>query len=168
MKDTKDLKHRVFEVLEGGLRGSLPARVFSWTLIVLILLSITFMLIWDLDGMEEWHRIFELIETVTVGVFTLELILGCWTAEVRFPDEEKPVLHYLREPMTIIQMLAILPFYMGLALNNTSLEGIVEFFELLKLLHLLKIGEIGVHAWKEGKEGKAAEEAEKEAEEKEN
>ncbi len=150
----KELKHRVFEVLEGGLKGNPAARVFAWTLIVLILLSISFMLIWDLDGMERWHRAFELIETVTVGVFTLELILGCWTADIRFPDAEKPVLRYLREPMTIIQMLAILPFYMGLVLNDTSLEGIVEFFELLKLLHLLKIGEIGVHAWKEEQEEK--------------
>ena len=42
----------------------------------------------------------------------------------------------------------------GVILNNTSLEEIVEFFELLKLLHLLKIGEIGVHAWKEEHEKK--------------
>ena len=154
MKETSERKRIAYEVMEGGLRGSPAARAFSWTLIVLILLSITFMLIWDLEGAERWHKIFEVIETITVGIFTLELIFGCWTADIRFPDDAHPVLHYLREPMTIIQMLAILPFYMGVILNNTSLEEIVEFFELLKLLHLLKIGEIGVHAWKEEQEEK--------------
>ena len=149
MKETSERKRIAYEVMEGGLRGSPAARAFSWTLIILIILSITFMLIWDLEGAERWHKIFEVIETITVGIFTLELIFGCWTADIRFPDDAHPVLHYLREPMTIIQMLAILPFYMGVILNNTSLEEIVEFFELLKLLHLLKIGEIGVHAWKE-------------------
>ena len=120
MEDNKR-KRAVFEILEGGLKGNPAARAFSWTLIVLILLSITFMLIWDLEGAERWHRIFEVIETITVGVFTLELLFGCWTADIRFPDDAHPVLHYLREPMTIIQMLAILPFYMGVILNNTSL-----------------------------------------------
>ena len=154
MKETSERKRIAYEVMEGGLRGSPAARAFSWTLIILIILSITFMLIWDLEGAERWHKIFEVIETITVGIFTLELIFGCWTADIRFPDDAHPVLHYLREPMTIIQMLAILPFYMGVILNNTSLEEIVEFFELLKLLHLLKIGEIGVHAWKEEHEKK--------------
>ena len=93
-----------------------------------------------------------------MGIFTLELIFGFLTADVRFPDDPHPCLRYLREPMTIIQMLAILPFYLGLLLRNTTYMEIAEYFELLKLLHLLKIGEIGVHAWKEGKEEKAAKE----------
>ena len=150
MENQNKLKHRVLEVLEGGIRGNTAARIFSWTLIVLILLSITFMVIWDLDGMERWHEIFEIIETVTIGIFTLELILGFWTADVRFPAVPQPRITYLIQFMTIVQMLAIQPFYLGILLQNTWYEEVAEFFELLKLLHLLKILEIGVHAWKEG------------------
>ena len=150
MKDRKELKHKVLEVLEGGLRGNTAARIFSIVLIVLILLSILFMLIWNVEGMEKFHTAFEIIETITVGIFTLELILGFWTADVRFPDDKHPRLRYLRQPMTIIQMLAILPFYLGLLLKNTSYTEVAEYFELLKLLHLLKIGEIVTHAVKEG------------------
>ncbi len=143
----KELKHRVLEVLEGGLRGKPAAKVFSIVLIVLILLSITFMLIWDLERFEPWHEVFEIIETITIGIFTLELILGFWTADVRFPGSPNPHIRYLTDFMTIVQVLAILPFYLGLLLQGTPYDEFSEYFELLKLLHLLKIGEIGLHAW---------------------
>ena len=151
---TKELKHRVLEVLEGGLRGNTAARIFSIVLIILIILSITFMLIWDIDRFEPWHETFEIIETITIGIFTLELILGFWTADVRFPGHPHPRLRYLTDFMTIVQMLAIFPFYLGLAVQNTPYSEFAEFFEFLKLLHLLKIGEIGVHAAREIREEK--------------
>ena len=140
--NTREAKHRVLEVLEGGLRGSTAARIFAWGLIVLIALSLLFLAIWDLEETEPWHETFEVIETVTVGIFTLEVILGLWTADVEFPDSRYPRLRYLREPMTVIQILAILPFYLGVFLRETSYMEVAEFFELLKLLHLLKVWEI--------------------------
>ena len=145
MAKNKELKHRVLEVLEGGLRGNVPARILSITLIVLIILSILFMMIWDVEGVEKWHKAFEIIETITIGIFTLELILGFWTADVRYPKEAHPRLRYLREPMTILQILAILPFYLGLVFRNTAYMEVAEYFELLKLLHLFKIGDIIAH-----------------------
>ena len=64
MKETSERKRIAYEVMEGGLRGSPAARAFSWTLIILIILSITFMLIWDLEGAERWHKIFEVIPKI--------------------------------------------------------------------------------------------------------
>ena len=145
MEGRKELKHRVLEVLEGGLRGNTIARIFSWTLIILILLSITFFLIWDIERFEPYHETFEIIETITVGIFTLELILGFWTADIRFKGHPRPHWRYMIDFMTNIQILAILPFYLGLVQHERFIE-LAEFFQFLKLLHLLKIGEIGLHA----------------------
>ena len=153
MKDQKKLKHKVLEVTEGGLRGTPAARAFAWLLIVLITLSMVFLLLEKTGRMEELQGVFEVIETFAIGVFTLELLLGLWTADVRFPGDPNPRLHYLREPMTIIQILAILPFYMGLLLENTRFDELSEAFEFLKLLHLLKMGEIAVHSHKDKKTG---------------
>jgi len=158
----KELKRKVLEVLEGGLRGNTAARIFSIVLIVLILLSILFMIIADMDRFEPYREAFEIVETITIGIFTLELILGFWTADVRFEGHRHPRLRYLMDFMTIVQILAIAPFYLGLILRDTRFSEYSEFFELLKLLHLLKIGEIGFHAAKERKEEKAEEAAENE------
>jgi len=156
----RELKEKVLEVLEGGLRGSTAARIFSIVLIVLIVLSMVFMIIADMERFKPYEEAFEIIETITIGIFTLELILGFWTADVRFEGHRHPRLRYLTDFMTIVQILAILPFYLGLILQNTQLSEVSEFFEmlkLLKLLHLLKIGEIGLHAAKERKAEKAEE-----------
>ena len=131
MKDRKELKHKVLEVLEGGLRGNLAARIFSWLLIILIVLSMLFMLLEKLDVWQQWHETFEIIETITIGVFTLELILGFWTADIRFAGDPHPRIRYMTNFMTNIQFLAILPFYMGLLLNETPLEELSEYFQIL-------------------------------------
>ena len=148
VKDKKTLKHQVLEILEGGLRGNTAARVLAWVLIVLILCSILFLFLAKSERFEKWEKAFEIVEAVTVAIFTLELILGFWTADIRFPDHPHPHLRYLTDFMTIVQILAILPFYLGLLLHNTRYMEYAEFFELLKLLHLLKIGEIVKHAVK--------------------
>jgi len=149
LNNGKSLKHKAYELIEGGLHGNTAARIFSWLLIILIILSVFFMAIWDIDGVQKWHPVFEVIENFTVGVFTIELIIGFWTADLRFPNHPRPRVRYLLDVMTIVQILAILPFYLGLILRDSSLASIVKFFQVLKLLHLLKIGEIGIHAWKE-------------------
>ena len=143
MKDRKHLKHEVLEVMEGGLRGNAAARAFAWVVIVLILASIGMYAIEVRMEEHTWfHPLYIVVESITVGVFTLEAILGFWTADVRFPDSEHPRLRFLREPMTIIEILAILPFYLSLVFRDPVYEGMLEILELLKLLHLLKVGEL--------------------------
>lgn len=151
----REIKEKILEVLEGGLRGNTAARIFSWTLIILIILSVFFLIVEDREEFEPYVETFEVIETVTIGIFTMELILGFWTADVRFEGDPHPRLRYATSFMTIVQFLAILPFYMGLVLNDIAdYWKFAEYFQLLKLLHLLKIGELGVHAYKERKEEK--------------
>ncbi len=159
----KELKEKVLEVLEGGLRGNTAARIFSITMIVLILVSMLFLLLEALEKAEAYYETFEVIESVIIGIFTVELILGLWTADVRFAGHPHPRLRYLTDFMTNIQFLAILPFYMGLLLHNTRFSEFAEFFQFLKLLHLLKIGEIGYHAVKHGHGQEQEEQEEKEA-----
>ena len=158
----KELKENVLEVLEGGLRGNTAARIFSITMIVLILVSMVFLLLETLHRAEAYYETFEVIESVIIGIFTVELILGFWTADVRFEGNPHPRRRYLTDFMTNIQFLAILPFYMGLILHNTRFSEFAKFFQFLKLLHLMKIGEIGIHAVKHhGHDG--TEEEDKEA-----
>ncbi len=156
----KELKEKVLEVLEGGLRGNTAARIFSITIIILILVSMLFLLLEVLERAKAYYDTFEVIESVIIGIFTVELLLGLWTADVRFAGHPRPRLRYITDFMTNIQFLAILPFYMGLLLQNTRLSEFAEFFQFLKLLHLLKIGEIGYHAVRHDREQKGQEEKE--------
>ena len=143
MEEEKGLRHRVLEVIEGGLRGNRGARIFSWTAFILILLSNSFFLLTKIEEPgEKLRTVFEIVEIATIALFTAEVILGLWTADLRFPEEKHPHLTFLKQPMTIVAILAILPFYLGLVLKDPKFESVTETMEFLTLLHLVKAAEI--------------------------
>ena len=143
MEEKKNLRHQVLEVIEGGLRGNRSARIFSWTAFILILLSNSFFLLTRLEKPgEKIMMTIEIVEIMTIALFTAEVLLGLWTADLRFPEEKHPRLKFLRQPMTIVAILAILPFYLGLILKDERFESITEIMEFLTLLHLVKAWEI--------------------------
>ena len=143
MKEKKHLKHEVLEVIEGGLRGNRGAWIFGWTAFILILLSNSFYLVMQLETPgPRTKTAFLILEIVTVLLLTAEVILGFWTADVRYPEDPHPRLRHLRQPMTIIGILAILPFYLGGVLYGSRFESIPEKIGFLTLLHLVKAWEI--------------------------
>ena len=85
---------------------------------------------------------FEIVEILTIALFTAEIVLEAWMADLLFPEARHPLLRFLRRPMTVIGILAILPFYMGLILRGTRLEPIAEIMEFMTLLHLVKAWEL--------------------------
>ncbi len=139
----KNLKHKVYEIIEGGLQGSRGARIFSWVVFILILLSNSFFVLTKIE--EPGHKtekVFEIVEILTIALLTAEVVLGFWTADIRFPEDGRPRLRYLREPMTIIGILAILPFYLNLILKGGSHKPAMNVIGFLTLLHLVKAGAI--------------------------
>ncbi len=139
MEEKKSLRRGVLEVIEGGLRGNRGARIFSWVAFVLILLSNSFFLLTRIEKPgERIMTVFEIVEILTIALFTAEVLLGLWTADLRFPEAKHPRLVFLRQPMTIVAILAILPFYLGLFLKDGRLEAATEILEFLTLLHLVK------------------------------
>ena len=143
MEKKNKLKHTVLEVMEGGLRGSLGARLFSWVAFILILWSNTFMVLsWIEEPGEKLAIVFEVVEIATIALFTAEVVLGCWTADIRFPEDDHPRAKFFRQPMTVIAVLAILPFYLDLILQDSRFDAVTDVMQMLALLHLVKAWEI--------------------------
>jgi len=141
-KENSPLKQRVFEVLTGGLKGSRAARLFSILIIILILGSLVSMVVESFKEIhDEFHGLLFWLETVTVMVFTLEYILGLWTADLMYPDDPHPRRRFMRSFMAVIELLAVFPFYLGLILSDPAFMSATEIFQLLRLLHLFKLAE---------------------------
>jgi len=83
--------------------------------------------------------VFYVIEAVSVGIFTVEYILRLWTVDILF-SRVKPAkarFRYALSPMSLVDIVAILPFYLPMAfpVNMT----ILRLLRLLRLLRILKL-----------------------------
>ena len=129
------LRDRVYEIVEQPTPGNRVARIVELSITALIYASVASMVLGTVD---EIHSIsptaFRAFEAFSVGVFTVEFVARVWSS----PSNERfrhPVwgrLRYLRSPLTIIDLLAILPFYLAPFLNMAGLD-----FRALRLIRML-------------------------------
>ncbi|MCX6878412.1 MAG: ion transporter [Verrucomicrobia bacterium] len=117
---------RVRRFLES--HDSRAARAFAWFIQLLILASLiaTGFETRPVLSDQDW-RILKGLETFTVLVFSVEYLVRIWSA--------KSPLRFALSPLGIIDLLAILPFYLSLYVDFRSLRAV----RLLRLARLLKL-----------------------------
>jgi len=86
-----------------------------------------------------FEPIFFYLEAVTVTIFTIEYILRLWTADMLYPRLRPTFarLKYAASPMAIVDVLAVLPFYLPFVfpINMT----ILRLLRLLRLMRIVKL-----------------------------
>jgi len=95
---------------------------------VLIVYSIITTVLETMPELAGYRSFFRFSEFVVVAIFTLEYLIRWY----RSPDR----LRYPLRPMAIIDLLAILPFYIRLTVDLRSLRAL----RLLRIFRLLKLG----------------------------
>ena len=140
MKKTAAIKKRVFEIIERGQPGDNTSRYFDLCLVILIILNVAAIILASEKKLYIAFRIgFSIFEVFSVIVFTIEYLLRLWTAEykVEATSRNKARIKYIFTPMAIIDLLAILPFYLPF-LIPVDLR-FLRILRLTRLLRLLKI-----------------------------
>lgn len=136
------LRREMHAVLEGGARGYGPGRVFNAVLLALIVLSVASVVLGTLDGLPAWTEpTFAGIEAVSVALFTVEYVLRLWAAvdepRRRFHHPLWGRLRYAVTPMAVIDLLAILPYWLsGLIAADPSLAILLRVLRLFKMVRL--------------------------------
>ena len=87
-----------------------------------------------------YHNIFKVFDAFTVAVFTIEYLLRIWTADLLYPESKHPRLKYFFSFMAIIDLLAILPFYLPFFSADFRFLRMMRLFRLFRLLHVFKLG----------------------------
>jgi voltage-gated potassium channel len=133
-------RHTIYAVVEGGQRGYPLGRAFDIGLVAVILLNVVaIVLSTDATLHARWHDLFGDVEHVAVAVFSLEYGLRLWVAveDPRWAHKRPLVarLRYAVTPLALVDLLAILPFYLHLL----DLAVDPEIAILLRVLRLLKL-----------------------------
>lgn len=137
----KAIKKRVFEIINKAEDGDRASQIFDWSIMALIALSIISIILESFAGIyERWHSVFQVFEVITVVVFTAEYFLRIWTADLLYPESKHPRLKYIFSVMAIIDLLAILPFYVPFISADLRFLRMMRLFRLFRLLRVFKLG----------------------------
>lgn len=134
------LRRQVFEIVEGGGRNDLLSRVFSSILVTLILVNVIAAVFETVPTMSTTYQtVFWWIESVSVLAFTIEYIVRLWVCvehpRARDLSAWRARLDYVVTPAAIIDLIAIVPFFIVL-FGGADVRTMV----LVRLMRLFKLG----------------------------
>ncbi|MGI0105969.1 ion transporter [Salinimicrobium sp. WS361] len=139
----KGLKKSVHKIMSISKRQGNFSWYFDVFIISLILLNILALVLESLIPIkQQYHEQFVLFETFSVLIFTLEYVLRVWSANVN-PKYSRSVIgnfKYACTPLAVIDLLAILPFYLpflGIDLRLLRMFRIFRVFRLFKIARYL-------------------------------
>lgn len=140
-----DFQRRVFRLIDDENRANLKIndRIGS-IIMILIVLSIVAVVVQSEETLNDrYFSIFFWFEVIAVVIFTLEYLARVYTATLAYPhlSRGRAILKYMMSPMAIVDLLAILPFYIELAAHQFGLIGMLDlrFIRVLRLMRLLRI-----------------------------
>jgi voltage-gated potassium channel len=138
-----DLKKKTWEILEVDRPGDERGRVldaFDVFILALILLNLIAVILGTVKSIEtRFQSALRWFEVFSVAVFTVEYLARVWAC-VSQGEYSRPVIGRLRfmlQPMAIIDLLAVLPFYL------TFLTADLRFIRALRLFRLFRVAKLG-------------------------
>ena len=135
-----NVKRAVCDIIRDDGHSNLANRIFTRAITALIIVNVTMVvldLLYVIPG--RWEAAFHALEAVTVAIFTIEYAMRLWIADLLYPQVKPGVarLRYARSPMALVDMLAILPFYLPFALPINAV--VLRLLRLVRLLRIMKL-----------------------------
>jgi voltage-gated potassium channel len=133
-------KKRVYEIIEVAQDDDSASRTFDSFMMVLICLNIAVVIIETLKSIKTGHIVwFSIFDITSTLIFTIEYIVRLWacTADPRYAHPIKGRIRYALTPLALIDLIAILTFYLPLLLPVDL--RVVRAFRLFRLLRVLKL-----------------------------
>ena len=135
------LKKRVFEVISKAESGDRLSHIFDGTIMSLIILSVVSIVLESYESIAaRYIVVFRVFEDITVFVFTVEYLLRIWTADLLYPEAKHPYFKYIRSFMAIVDLAAILPFFLPFVSVDLRFLRMIRLLRLFRLLRVLKFG----------------------------
>lgn len=135
------MKKRVFEIISKADEGDRASKLFDGFIMSLIALSILSIVLESFENLSsKYGAVFSAFEAFSVFFFGLEYLLRIWTANYLYPESKHPHLKYIVSFMAIIDLLAILPFFLPFISADMRFLRMFRLFRLARLLRVLKLG----------------------------
>ncbi|GBE42475.1 cyclic nucleotide-gated potassium channel [bacterium BMS3Bbin10] len=133
------LRQRIHDILEYGSEHDPVTRLVNTILVTLILLNVAAFAAETMpDVGPRYRNLFELFNLVSVAIFSVEYVLRLWSCtEMPLLRAQRPWrarLKFAMRPLLIIDLIAILPFYLGFLIGvDLRVLRVLRLFRFLKL-----------------------------------
>ncbi len=136
----RSIRRLVYDLLFNKDNSDGYSSVFEKTIIIIILVNAVVLLAETIPIIyDSRERQFHIFDVVSVAIFTVEYLLRLYVApeDPDFNQGKLPRLRFIRSPYAIIDLVAILPFYLA-AFFNLDLRAL-RVLRLLRLFKLLRL-----------------------------
>lgn len=138
-RETRLWVHGLFKVDSGGRLGW----YIDYFIMILIIANVITVMLETVDSIYAvYAREFFVFEAISVVIFSVEYLTRLWAA-TEHPDYSHPLwgrLHYAVSPYMLIDLFAILPFFIGAFIDLRFLRAL-RLFRFLRLLKLARYSE---------------------------
>ena len=135
------IRKGLFEVLEKDDGDNRLSRRFDLFIMIMIFLNMIAVIMETVDAVYvKYDSLFEWFEIISVIVFTLEYAGRIWTCTLieRYSHPIKGRIQFILSPIGLIDLLAILPFYLPFIM---IIDGrILRLLRLFRLVRIFKMG----------------------------
>ncbi len=126
-------RERIHHIVEKGAHGSKVNLIFDYVIMTLIVLNVISLMLETVAEIRipYWHYL-HLFDLISVVIFTIEYLLRIYISSITHPSSNKlkSALLFMFSPFGLIDLLAILPFYLPLFIKSD--------YRFLRVLRLFK------------------------------
>jgi voltage-gated potassium channel len=133
-------KRRIYEIMEIAKENDGASRAFNIFMMSLITLSIGAVILETVKSVEsQFVHFFRIFDQISLVLFSAEYLLRLWsaTSNPRFAHPVWGRVRYIFTPLALIDLIAILPFYLPFFLPFDL--RVMRAFRLFRLLRVLKL-----------------------------
>lgn len=130
-------KQRVFHLVERGAHGSTVNLAFDYFIMSLIVLNVFALILETIPEISKTYGLYlRAFDVFSVIVFSLEYCLRIYVADLTHPatNRFKSVLRFVFSAYGLIDLMAILPFYLPLFIKID-----LRFLRILRLMRFLRV-----------------------------
>lgn len=134
----REIKARVFDIIQIGTQVDIPSRVFDYFIVCMILVSICMTFLRTFDSLEAYEPLMNAVERFTIVVFIIEYLLRLWTCELLYPGERglRAAGRFMRSFYGVVDLLTIISYFGPLYSNGIVALRMIRVIRIMRLFRV--------------------------------
>ena len=137
-----DRRKNIYRIIKIGYTGDMPSRLFDMVIAASILLNLFIIFFETFEASEKYLGTLNVIECVTVIIFTIEYILRIAVADYAYPSKKTmaaAIFAFVFSLYGIIDLLSFLPYWLSFFFPAAKVPLGAVAFRMLRVVRILRL-----------------------------